>query len=56
MQEEKKSQLIALLIELDMKELHNELNYHMDNKNKEDGLRVLNAINAVDTVIKYLES
>lgn len=53
MSEEKKSQLIALLIELDMKELHNESNYHTDNKNK---LRIITVINAVDTVIKYLES
>ena len=55
MSEEKKSQLIALLIELDIKELHDELNYCMDNKNKEDGKRVINAMNAVDTIIKYLE-
>ena len=54
MSEEKKSQLIALLIELDIKELHDELNC-MDNKNKEDGKRVINAMNAVDSIIKYLE-
>lgn len=49
-----KNKLVAMLIELDIKELHNEENYFMDNRNKREALRISKVREAVNTLINYL--
>lgn len=51
-----KNKLVAMLIELDIKELHNELDYHMNNYNKKEARKILKVKEAVDTLIQYLEA
>lgn len=49
-----KVKLTSLLIELDVKELNDEENYFMDNRNKREALKISKVREAVDTLINYL--
>ena len=55
MEENKRNELVALLVELDLHEVHHELNRFMDKKDKEKALELLNVKEAITTILNYLE-
>ena len=55
MNEEKRSQLACLLMEIGISEINNEINRFLSKKDKENALRLCKVNRAIDTILEYLE-
>lgn len=55
MNEEKRNELKAMLVELSLKETHNELNRFMNKKDKKNALKLSKVEDAITTLLEYLE-
>lgn len=54
MSEDKRKQLVGLLIDLDMDEIHPQMNRFMDKKDVKKALAMSNVGEAINTLLNYL--